>query len=81
MDMLYLFIFVALSCIIFNNNIMKKKNMLKNQFVKFIILICIFNFLAKSKNNNIKYVGILLSTLFILLHNTLMYVTIDNYMI
>jgi hypothetical protein len=82
MHILYLFIFIALSCIIFNNNMMKKqKNILKNQFTKLIVLICIFNFLNKSNNDNTKYIGQLLSILFILLHNQFMYVTIDNYMI
>ena len=48
----------------------KQKNILKNQFIKFIVLIIIFNFLNK-KNNDMKYIGVLLSILFILLHNSL----------
>ena len=81
MNNLYLLIFFVFSFIIFNNNMMKKqKNIFKNQFVKFIVLICIFMFLNKS-NDDIKYVGILLSILFIILHNKLMHITVDNYMI
>jgi hypothetical protein len=82
MENLYLLAFVFFSCIIFKNNIAKKqKNILKNQFIKFIVLICIFNFLNKLNNNDTKYIGIFLSILFMLLHNKLMYITIDNYMI
>ena len=59
----------------------KQKNILKNQFTKLIVLICIFNLLNKSNNDNTIYIGQLLSILFVLLHNQFMYVTIDNYMI
>ena len=74
MDLFYLVIFILYSNFVFNNKIPRTyKNILKNQFIKLIILIILFNLINYNKK-----IGVLITIIFLITHNNLLNLTIDN---
>jgi hypothetical protein len=72
-DFLYLLIIFYL-CFISIYKLSKiYRNIFKNQFIKLIFLIFLFNII--NYNNNI---GLLLTILFLIVHNIILNLTIDN---
>lgn len=73
----YLIFFVLLYVYLITNksNKIQKvyKNILKNQFVKLLILIILFNVISHNKN-----VGIMCTIIFLFTHNRLLNLNIDN---
>lgn len=74
MNLFYLVIFILYSNFVLNNKISKiYKNALKNQFIKLIILIILFNLINYDKNT-----GIMFTIMFLITHNNLLNLTVDN---
>lgn len=74
MNLFYLVIFILYSNFVFNNKIPRiYKNILKNQFIKLIIFIIIFNLINYNKK-----IGVLITIIFLITHNNLLNLTIDN---
>jgi len=74
MDIFYILTFLSCSNFIYNNKIPKiYKNILKNQFIKLFVLIFLFNIILHNEK-----IGILLTIIFLMIHNHLHNVSIDN---
>ena len=74
MNLFYLVIFIVYSNFVFNNKISRiYKNVLKNQFIKLIVLIVLFNLINYDKN-----MGTMLTIIFLITHNNLLNLTVDN---